>query len=673
LRRFAWLERFALSVSCSRVVSRRSLTLLIAAGILLFAAGGRGAVTLVLPDNGDFENGSTAGWVATGGSLQLISPGNGSAYAAHIAWAGSGSSYSLTTSTAPVTSTVAGTVYLGSGSVRSTDAPGKKVCLVLKELTSSGGSMQSVSVCTVTKATWVSLKQARLTAAHTGDRVTYTLKRGSVSSVESFDVDNLALASDETPPSQPQSFTAQPVAATEVDLSWLAASDPDDSTLTYKLSRCPGSAFTCSPATVLANSLSQTNFRDRTVSAGQTYTYGVLAHDEASLTSPLAQATATTPSSALPIPMLSSLLQDGQVTSATAAGFQFKSGRTGSSFVCSVDGAPATPCTTPQNYFQLAAGRHTFSVSTTDGSGNLSPPASLSWTIAEPTSASPCGSIDAPPASYMHVIVIVLENENYSDIIGGTNTPYTTALANQCGQATNDYALARPSLPNYIALTSGSTQGISDDKLPSYHPLAVDNLFNQSQTAGMSWREYSSQMPSNCYGGANSSFFVVHHEPALYYTDLAASCPNWAVPLGTTTVGALASDLDNNTLPGLAWIGPADDGGDKALGGEVDPLMGDFFLKDWIARIVASPAYTSGSTAIVITWDEGDFTHASTDPAYQNVPLIVLAPSIRPGSVTTTRFTHYAVLRAIESMLGLPLLGQAADSTTADLRAALGF
>ena len=544
---------------------------------------------------------------------------------------------------------------------------------MLKELTSSGNGVQTVSACTATKATWVSLKQARLTAAHAGDRIAYTLRRGSVSTPESFDVDNLGLASDATPPGRPQSFTAWAVAATEIDLSWLAPIDPDDSTLTYRLSRCPGSSFTCSPATVVTSGQSQTSFRDVKVSAGQTYTYELVAFDAASLSSPAAQTTSATPLQVLPTPTLSSLLQDGQVTSARDAGFLFTKSQGGSSFVCSLDGASALPCTSPQNYFQLATGSHTFSVSTTDANGNLSSPASLTWTIAEPTAVSPCGSRTAPPATYTHVIVIVLENENYSDIIGGTNTPYTTALAGQCGQATNDYAVARPSLPNYIALTSGSTQGITDDKLPSYHPLAADNVFNQTQTAGMSWREYSSHMPSNCYGSKNASFFVVHHEPALYYTDLSAACPTSSVPLGTTTVGALASDLDNDTLPNLAWIGPADDGGDKALGGEVDPVLGDFFLEDWIARIVASPAYASGSTAIVVTWDEGDFTHASTDNAYQNVPLIVVAPSIQPGSATTTPFSHYAVLKAIENMLGLPLLGEAALPTTGDLRAALGF
>jgi hypothetical protein len=364
------------------------------------------------------------------------------------------------------------------------------------------------------------------------------------------------------------------------------------------------------------------------------------------------------------------------VTSATVAGFTFSDSQAGVTFACSVDGAAFTPCTSPDNLSGVSTGQHTFAVQTSDA-GRVSTPVSLSWTVSQPAVADPCGRVSSPPATYHHVIVIAFENENLSDIIGGPQTPFTTQLAHECGLATQDFAVARPSLPNYIALTSGSTQGITDDASPSKHPLAVDNVFHQVEAAGSSWREYSSMMPKPCDATddppAPNSYYTVHHEPAPYYTDLAPSCPTSAIPLGTTTAGDLASDLTTNTLPALAWIGPSDDGGDSALGGEVDPTLGDFFLRDWIGRITNSAAYQAGTTAIVITWDEGDFKHASTNTAYQNVPLIVVAPSIATGATTAGTVSHYAVLRAMESMLGLSLLGAAADPTTPDLRALLGL
>ena len=152
----------------------------------------------------------------------------------------------------------------------------------------------------------------------------------------------------------------------------------------------------------------------------------------------------------------------------------------------------------PANFAGLADGNHVFAVQAVDSSGVASPAASISWTISQPAAVTPCGLTQTPTATYSHVIVIVFENENASDIIGGAQTPYTTQLANQCAQATQDFAVRRPSLPNYIALTSGSTQGIIDNRLPSYHQIAADNIFHQAETSGMTWRQYSSLMPSNC-------------------------------------------------------------------------------------------------------------------------------------------------------------------------------
>jgi len=289
-----------------------------------------------------------------------------------------------------------------------------------------------------------------------------------------------------------------------------------------------------------------------------------------------------------------------------------------------------------------------------------------------PVSADhPCGATASAPARYSHVFVIVFENSNYSDIIGGRDTPYTTRLSQACGSATRYFGLQRPSLPNYIALTSGGTQGVNDDRGPSGN-VAADNIFNQVKQSGREWRQYSSRMPSNCYmkddPPAPNAYYTAHHEPAPYYANIQADCRRWDVPLGTTSSGALASDLDRNALPAFAWIGPADDGGNSSQGGEVDPKLGDPFLQAWVSRIVSSAAYRSGDTAILITWDEGDFNHSSGSPDFMNVPAIVVAPSVRPGTQVSTRLTHYSLLRTAEEMLGLPLLGHAADAGTPSMR-----
>src|SRR5207237_4916507 len=83
------------------------------------------------------------------------------------------------------------------------------------------------------------------------------------------------------------------------------------------------------------------------------------------------------------------------------------------------------------------------------------------------TTSSPCGRVATPPR-WQHVIVVIFENHRHGDVIDNRAAPYATALARQCGTATNwsDAGSAYPSLPNYIGLTSGQdgqATGITDD------------------------------------------------------------------------------------------------------------------------------------------------------------------------------------------------------------------
>ena len=117
--------------------------------------------------------------------------------------------------------------------------------------------------------------------------------------------------------------------------------------------------------------------------------------------------------------------------------------------------------------------------------------------IAAATTSSSCGTSAAPPATFQHVVWIVFENHGYDSVIGSPDAPYTNLIAAQCGLATNFFAETHPSLPNYIAMTSGSTQGITDNGDPVSHPLSVPSIFSQ---LGPDWRSLEESMPSNCFG-----------------------------------------------------------------------------------------------------------------------------------------------------------------------------
>src|SRR6266508_2128683 len=64
----------------------------------------------------------------------------------------------------------------------------------------------------------------------------------------------------------------------------------------------------------------------------------------------------------------------------------------------------------------------------------------------------------AAPPRYEHVVTIGMENHGFSQVVG--HSPFLNALADRCGLATDYRAVTHPSLPNYLALVSGSTQGL---------------------------------------------------------------------------------------------------------------------------------------------------------------------------------------------------------------------
>jgi phosphatidylinositol-3-phosphatase len=280
-----------------------------------------------------------------------------------------------------------------------------------------------------------------------------------------------------------------------------------------------------------------------------------------------------------------------------------------------------------------------------------------------PPSSGPCGTAPAPPAKWQHVIWIWFENHSNTQVVGNSAAPYFTQLSNQCGYATDYHGVTHPSLPNYIAGTSGDTWGIADDNGPSSHPIAQPSIFSQVKAAGMQWRSYQESMPSNCALGSSGSY-AVKHNPAAYYTGIRTDCNLWDIPMGSTSSGPFLNDLNNNTLPAYSFITPnmCNDMHDCAV------ATGDSWLKGWMTKILASPGYQAGSTAVFVTFDEDDFTSVN------RVAMIVVSPSTPAGARSGSLFNHYSLLKTSEQMLGLsPFLAHANDAGTASMRSAFGL
>lgn len=242
----------------------------------------------------------------------------------------------------------------------------------------------------------------------------------------------------------------------------------------------------------------------------------------------------------------------------------------------------------------------------------------------------------AAPRRYAHVVLVVLENHSYAQVAG--HSPYLNALARACGLARNYAAVSHPSLPNYLALTSGSTQGITSDCTSC--ALAVASVF--SQTNG-GWRSYLESLPTPGYEGAFSGRYAKKHNPAAYYTTLRAGYAHRDLPLSR-----LRGDLARDRLSRFSLVVPnlCDDEHDCPV------ATGDAWLRTWIPRILTSAAYRSGRTALFVTYDEGS-------GGDNHVYTVVAARSVREGTVVDAPFDHYSLLRTVERLLALPCLARA--------------
>jgi acid phosphatase len=229
------------------------------------------------------------------------------------------------------------------------------------------------------------------------------------------------------------------------------------------------------------------------------------------------------------------------------------------------------------------------------------------------------------------VFVIVMENRSYSEALAGG---YTAKLARQYGYATNYRGVSHPSLPNYLAMTSGSTWGITDD---GYHALPAGGLGAQLTAAHISWRAYMDGMqPGGCLKGTNQ--YAIKHNPFAYY---GGGCPSNVVPFTQ-----FAKDMAGS-VPRFVWITPdmCHDGHDCST------ATADAWLAKTVPVILASNAWKQGGV-LFLTWDEGE------DSA-NSVLTVVIHP--RPKVKTSrTAYNHYNLLATIEDIFRLKRLGAAA-------------
>jgi phospholipase C len=274
------------------------------------------------------------------------------------------------------------------------------------------------------------------------------------------------------------------------------------------------------------------------------------------------------------------------------------------------------------------------------------------------TIPQPVPSASPSSAGPRHLFLIVMENREYEQVIGSAEAPYTNQLAREYGLAERYYAVAHPSLPNYLALVSGSTFGVTSDCTTCFQDAPT--LASQLEAAGRTWRSYQADLPSPCFLGAQAGLYALKHAPLLYFRairDDAVRCRN-VVPLTQLDV-----DVAADRVPDFAFVAPNlnDDMHDGST------AEGDRWLASFVPRVLASAAWRDGGV-LVVTWDEGTSNAGCCGaPGGGHVATIVASASGPRGARSGAPTNHYGLLRTVEDAFGLPHLAQADSPGPASL------
>lgn len=246
------------------------------------------------------------------------------------------------------------------------------------------------------------------------------------------------------------------------------------------------------------------------------------------------------------------------------------------------------------------------------------------------------------PASHAPIVVIVLENQTYTDIVGSKEAPYLNNTLIPHGETFTNYGgVAQPSLPNYLAMTSGATHGKEGTDDITAGEIRGDNLFSQLSQAKVSWNAFQETLPSSCFQGAAAGTFpqdyALKHDPAMAYASVAnSSLCKQVVPF---------TDLEPAHLPAFSFVTPNECN---------DAHSCAFPIADaWLAQHV--PALLEHGATVIVTFDE-----ASDNPGSGgHIPMVIAGAGAAKGTRNNDAYNHYSLLAGLETTFGVPLLGAA--------------
>ncbi|MCX5436940.1 MULTISPECIES: alkaline phosphatase family protein [unclassified Streptomyces] len=257
------------------------------------------------------------------------------------------------------------------------------------------------------------------------------------------------------------------------------------------------------------------------------------------------------------------------------------------------------------------------------------------WSGVGGSSAQAAAGVPTPD----HTVVVVFENHAYNQVIGSSSAPYINSLKTNGAGLSASYALTHPSQPNYFALFSGATQGITDDSCYTPGFSSQPNLASELIAAGKTWGSYNEGLPSQGSTTCSSGDYARKHNPWFGFSNVPTSTAK--------TFAQFPSDY--STLPQVSFVVPdlCSDMHDCSVS------TGDTWLKNNLSAY-ATWAKTHNSL-LVVTFDEDNRL------AGNKIPTVLYGQQVTPGATSATTYNHYDVLRTIEDMHGLPHAGNAAS------------
>jgi hypothetical protein len=259
----------------------------------------------------------------------------------------------------------------------------------------------------------------------------------------------------------------------------------------------------------------------------------------------------------------------------------------------------------------------------------------LAMTVGGGAATAQAAPVKAHLAPAEPVVVIVLENKTYQNIVGSSSAPYIQSLI-AAGTLYTNYQAAPGSLPDYLRMTGGiaTTSAAANS----------ENIFDQLQKAGISWGQYNESMPSACYTRSGPLPYDKNHNAAVWYHDITSNKTACANMLPYTA-------FDPTHLRAFSYVVPNDsndmhDGSSKAA----QIKAGDNWLKAHV------PAMLAGGAQVIVTWDEGTRSN-------EHIATIAIGGGAAAGATNATAYTHFGLLAGLEDAFGVARVNSAVGAT----------